>query len=88
MTTDPTPMTEASVEEIVGVMTPAQRACGDVIDNLPCDYCGATTLRACTLTIADRRSAADLINSNPGVMNHLRRLSRQHLLKQGGRDGE
>lgn len=65
-------MTGPDVASIADGLSEAQRRCGDVLDNLPCDHCRATSLRGCIVAMDDRRAATDLINRTPGLMNYLR----------------
>lgn len=53
------------------MLTEAQQTCGDVIDRLPCLRCGAASLKACTLPMAGRIEARDIINATPGLHNKL-----------------
>lgn len=61
-------------------LTEAQQTCGDVIDRLPCLRCGATSLKGCTIPLAERAEATRIINSTPGL--HLRLLNKRAAMEK------
>jgi hypothetical protein len=59
------------IATIAAGLSEAQRRCGDVLDRLPCRHCGASTLRGCTVPMAEKAVASAVINDTPGLMNFL-----------------
>lgn len=80
-------MTKAELIELAGRLSKAQKACGDVLDDLPCTYCGSSTLRGCTLDQAAAIEAAELINDNPGLMDYLHAAVRRSRALAASQEG-
>jgi hypothetical protein len=76
--------TDSELIALAGKLTKAQRRCGDVLDDLPCTYCGARSLRGCTLDTSAKGEVAELINSTPGLMNLLHKDVRKVRATMGG----
>lgn len=79
-------MSEQTIAEIAKRLTKAQRRCGDLLDSFPCVECGARGPKACPLPPSAWMPVGDLLNSTPGLGNHLRRevsRVRAHLLSEG-----
>lgn len=52
----------AEAKKVAHTMERPMKYCGDILDRMPCNECGAVSISQCPVTVAEMRPTVDLIN--------------------------